>query len=496
MPSDSKEWLLWGRERKPLPPGPGQLDVVSQVRKTAPTALPELSRDWHRKYGPIVSFKCGQRVVVSLGTQEVVHDLLNKRGANYSNRPHMVIANSVTNGMNMVAMSIGKRWSDHRRIASGLLKGQMTKKYCQLQDLESKQLLLELLGSNDFFTSFERFSASFIYALAYGKRMQNAHEEEEKEIRDLLDQLLRSLAGSYYAVVEIFPSLDSLPSWLAPWKRLGLKAHTHSMGILERNVLRAQERPGWNWSKESTRVEGSKKSDLANIASVMGALAEGGVESTATTLKVFVMAALLYPDVTKTAQVELDQIVGDDRLPNFDDMTKLPYLKAMMQEVLRWRSIAPFGLFHSNAEDDEYLGYRIPAGACVIPNVWTLEHDDDFFKSPYAFNPARWIENPQLPVNSFGFGKRACPGKAVAENSLLINMSRILWAFNISHVERDGKPVKVDPNNFIFRISLTPAAFEASFQPRSKHRETVVRKESENLMIDVGGILDGMRGSS
>lgn len=50
---------------------------------------------------------------------------------------------------------------------------------------------------------------------------------------------------------------------------------------------------------------------------------------------------LLYPEAQRTAQAELDSVIGTDRLPDFTD--ELPYVTALIKEVLRWRPVAPLG---------------------------------------------------------------------------------------------------------------------------------------------------------
>ena len=52
---------------------------------------------------------------------------------------------------------------------------------------------------------------------------------------------------------------------------------------------------------------------------------------------------VLYPEVMRKAQHEIDVVVGSDRLPTFADTPNLPYVHAMVMEVLRWRPVAPIG---------------------------------------------------------------------------------------------------------------------------------------------------------
>lgn len=77
----------------------------------------------------------------------------------------------------------------------------------------------------------------------------------------------------------------------------------------------------------------------------------------------------LYPEVQRQAQKELDQVLGG-RLPRIADRGQLPYVEALVKEVLRWHPIAPMGLPHMSTEDDEYDGHFIPKGSLILPNIW------------------------------------------------------------------------------------------------------------------------------
>jgi cytochrome P450 len=57
------------------------------------------------------------------------------------------------------------------------------------------------------------------------------------------------------------------------------------------------------------------------------------------------VAMLIYPDIQKRAQNELDSVIGRERLPTFEDRPKLPFIDAVCKEVLRWRPVSPAGVF-------------------------------------------------------------------------------------------------------------------------------------------------------
>lgn len=87
------------------------------------------------------------------------------------------------------------------------------------------------------------------------------------------------------------------------------------------------------------------------------------------------LAMALFPEVQKKAQEELDLVVGLDRLPEYHDLTHMPYVRAVVMETLRWMPALCSGLPHGVIEDDIYKGYHIPKGTMIIPvsgkQYWT-----------------------------------------------------------------------------------------------------------------------------
>ena len=166
-----------------------------------------------------------------------------------------------------------------------------------------------------------------------------------------------------------------------------------------------------------------------------------------------------YPDVQKRAQAELDSVVGRARIPTFSDFERLPYIRAMVKEMLRWRPASPLGLPHLSSEDDWYNGMFIPKGTMIIANVWDLDRDPKIYGVDAAdFNPARFLDSdgevaPCPPETkeeghvTYGFGRRICPGRHVANNAFFIDVAMALWACNFEP-GKDGHgnviPIDVD----------------------------------------------------
>ncbi|EIW85684.1 cytochrome P450, partial [Coniophora puteana RWD-64-598 SS2] len=93
---------------------------------------------------------------------------------------------------------------------------------------------------------------------------------------------------------------------------------------------------------------------------------------TSCTLLIFVLTMLLFPDAQMNAQLEIDCVVGAHRFPSFEDRPSLPYVEAVLREVMRWRPVTPLGIPHCAMEDDMYEGYFIPKGNILGALDWTL----------------------------------------------------------------------------------------------------------------------------
>lgn len=99
------------------------------------------------------------------------------------------------------------------------------------------------------------------------------------------------------------------------------------------------------------------------------------------------MAMILAPEVQKKAQAEIDTVIGPNRLPTLADRGNLPYVNAVVKELLRWHNVAPLGerpsftinhstesfflgVPHAATEDGVINGYFIPKGSLVVANLW------------------------------------------------------------------------------------------------------------------------------
>jgi len=65
------------------------------------------------------------------------------------------------------------------------------------------------------------------------------------------------------------------------------------------------------------------------------------------------LVLVLFPQVQRRAQAELDAVIGRDRLPMFDDRPRLPYIEAFCKELMRWNMVTPTGTSFPESHESE-----------------------------------------------------------------------------------------------------------------------------------------------
>lgn len=73
----------------------------------------------------------------------------------------------------------------------------------------------------------------------------------------------------------------------------------------------------------------------------------------------FFLIMMLEQDVQRKAQAEIDAVVGRDRLPEYADRDKLPYVEAIAKEFTRLHTVIPCG----TSSGRRYFGFGLTTGA-------------------------------------------------------------------------------------------------------------------------------------
>ncbi|EKM58533.1 uncharacterized protein PHACADRAFT_252949 [Phanerochaete carnosa HHB-10118-sp] len=428
-------------------------------------------------------------------------DLLEKRSSFYSDRQHLVVVHDFVGGDRAFAfLGYGDDWREHRRIFHQHYHGQVVENYHPRMAKEARKLTIRLLTTHDFMQSLRVFAGAIILGITFGMEIQDHNNLyvllAEKAINRLL---VAATPGSY--MVDSIPLMRYIPSW-APggqFKHEAADLNEHLTLMFEQPIefvkkalLQGIAEPcvaatllGNMDDKED--LEKSKRERV--IQNVTGVAYLGGADSTASALGTFILAMVMNPAVQSTAQEQIDRVVGSACLPDFTYRDSLPYVAAIMYEVLRWRPVAPLGIAHRVMVDDEYNGYHIPAGAAVVSNAWAILHDPARFPSPDTFDPTRWLTpDGQLSKTTldatnmavFGFGRRICPGNDFAMASIWIAMVHILAIYNIEKPVDDAGKVVEPSGEYTSGFVVHPVPFGAVFKPRSEAGRSLI----ESLIDD------------
>ncbi|EDW81725.2 uncharacterized protein Dwil_GK12215 [Drosophila willistoni] len=186
-------------------------------------------------------------------------------------------------------------------------------------------------------------------------------------------------------------------------------------------------------------------------------------------LSFLVQYLMLYPEVMKRMQEEVDEVVGCGRLPTLEDRKNMPYTEATIREGLRIETLVPSDVPHKALVDTELMGHRIPKDTIVIPSLYAYHTDSRIWSDPQEFRPERFLDEQgklclKLDVSfPFGAGKRLCAGETFARNMLFLMTAAMCQHFNFTLAPGDQLP---DLSKNLNGLIITPPDFWVQLEER------------------------------
>ncbi|KIK70125.1 hypothetical protein GYMLUDRAFT_543127 [Collybiopsis luxurians FD-317 M1] len=476
----------------PFPPGPRKLPIVGNL-----FSIPNQGHLWleydeiSRRYdSDIIHLSAFRTSIVVLSSTKAVNDLLEKRSSKFSDRPRTVMLGELMGwGSTSLCRPYDDVWKAQRRIFMQGIPPSDGKRFYPKQISATHDLLRVLAHSDDIMKDLHSWAAVFIMDVTYGIHGKDA-EPFLKTAIDTLDSVaIAGTPGAFY--VDQLPILKYVPEWFpgASFKRKAREWNLLRIKMTEEAYSVTRERTALGTATPSLASVAlqqidptqdiAQQEELIKTASVTAY--GGGSDTTVAALGAFLLAMLMFPEVQARAHRELDEVLAPGDLPTFSDEPTLPYIAAIIREVIRWQPVTPLAFPHLSTEDDIYKGYFIPKGSIVMPNVWSLLHNEEDYPEPHLFNPSRHLDesgklDPTVkdPTSAaFGFGRRACAGKHIALASIWIAAASILTCYTVAPgLGEDGKPVTPKgvwyPGPTLFNH---PLPFKCRFIPRSKDVE-------------------------
>ena len=240
-------------------------------------------------------------------------------------------------------------------------------------------------------------------------------------------------------IMEAVPWLARLPGWIYPLPSAILNGTKHMQRYFAALAKEAAtEGTGDSFSKNLIAAQQEYGITDEDISSLTANMIGGGVDTTTSTTVTLILAMCVFQDVQRKAQEELERVVGQRRMPEWSDEDSLPYIRAVVNEALRWRTVTILGgIPHAPIRDDEYNGYLIPKDTAITGNLWAIHRNPRDFPDPDVFRPERFLDGLERPYpnkkghNAFGWGRRQCSGQPLAEQGLFITFARLIWAFKM-----------------------------------------------------------------
>lgn len=149
--------------------------------------------------------------------------------------------------------------------------------------------------------------------------------------------------------------------------------------------------------------------------------------------------------------------------------SSMPYLQAVIEEVLRRSSIVPGGVGHTAMIDVTHKGVTYKKGTTVMINAYHIHHNPKIWGDPDNFRPERFLSSDEKTfkkseyVVAFSVGRRQCLGETLARDSLFLFTGNLFQKFNV--LCSPGPQPNLEPE---IGIGLSPQEFLVMFKTRSE----------------------------
>ncbi|XP_038669652.1 cytochrome P450 2J6-like [Scyliorhinus canicula] len=456
------------------PPGPRGLPFIGNIHQVD-LNNPHLSfaKLW-KKYGNVVSVQFGWSNNVILNGYETIKEALVKKSEDFADRPDLAIYKDFTRhiGEGIIFARYGQWWKEQRKFSLLTLRNfGLGKKSLEMRIMEEAGFLNKEFEDEKGRPFDPHFiiacaTSNIICSIVFGKRF----EYQDQTFLGFLKRLQESfeLEGAFWGqLLNTFPFIRHFPG---PHNKIFENQKKSTLFVQE---IVTEHKKSWDPNEprdliDAFLAEQEKKKNVPGTSflanSLLGTVLDlfvAGTETTSTTLRWGLLYMMLHPDVQSKVHEEIDRVIGKERKPTLEDRDEMPYTNAVIHETQRLGNIVPISLPHQTYRDTEVMGYTIPKGTTVIPNLTSAMFDENIWSTPHQFNPGHFL-NPegkfvkQEAFIPFSAGRRVCLGEQLAKAELFLFFTSMFQQFTFHLPENEPTPSYTDGK---YGITLSPLPY-------------------------------------
>ncbi|XP_061578229.1 cytochrome P450 2F2-like isoform X2 [Cololabis saira] len=468
---------LKSRRPKNFPPGPPALPVLGNLLTLTQGDLLKGLERLRKPYGDVYSLYFGTKPSVVINGLKAMKEAMVIKATDFAGRPQDVLLCDVFQRKGLIFVDYGLRWMENRRFALMTLRNfGLGKTSMEARIYDELQYTIEILEKSIGKTMspqvlFHNTASNIICQVLFGTRYE--HEDETiKVIVRCFAEIAKISSGPWAMLYNSVPMVRSLP---LPFRKAFENVETY-LGIVHHIMTEHKKtrEPGeprdfvdCYLDELDKRGDDSTFSEEQLLRSTFD-LYLAGTDTTSSTLLTAFLYLMIYPHIQEQCQQEIDQIAeGKDRV-SFEDRHKMPYMQAVIHELQRIANTVPLSVVHCTTKDTELMGYSIPKGTTVIPNLSSVLREEGQWKYPEEFNPENFLNDkgeffkPEAFM-PFSAGPRICLGEGLARMELFFIIVTLLRRFKFIWPEDAGEP-DFTP---VFGATLTPKPYYMKVQLRS-----------------------------
>ncbi|XP_072552330.1 cytochrome P450 2J4-like [Salminus brasiliensis] len=429
---------------KNLPPGPFPLPIIGNMLDISFTDPVGSFRKVCEKYGDVSALHFGGQDCILLSGYKSFKEAFVEQGDTFSDRAAYPVNDRLSKGLGLLYSS-GHKWRHQRRFALSTLKNfGVGKKTLENSILQESHYLREALHSQqgcpfDPHHVLNNAVANIICSLVFGHRFEydDHYFHQILQYSDDAFQLPATNSGRFY---NWFPTIMD---WLPGKHQTAFANLPKVKNFIQEEIQRHKQDRNRDDPRDyidcyleeietckDSQAEFTEENLMWCVVDLFGA----GTETTTNTLKWALLYMAKYPRVQEKVQAEIDQVIGQTRLPSMEDRALMPYTYAVIHEIQRFANIIPFTPPRVANKDTTVAGRPIPKGVMVLPLLIPILHDRNEYSTPDEFNPGHFLdENGKFVKREnfipFSIGKRACPGEQLARMELFLFFTSLMQHF-------------------------------------------------------------------